>query len=274
MKLGKYILGLALVAIALTSCDKDNVGPIYNSPGKPNLSFQSNSIYRETEGDALTVPVVVERAYSTEAYTTSVTFTTTNDKAELRDNSIVFGSKEDRDTLYIDATNLDWGDECVCTLTLPDVDVQGASEFATPIHKVIVTIKKPALVPAGTCTITDYTWFEDPVTVADVPIINVEGTNKYRIISPLYYLYYGLEDDPDMSNFQFNLQSDGNVTVDDGVNLNWWGYYGYYDATNYGGYCYVVKDGNAYTVNQLLLYGGSSLYTGCIFTFVWDKPNP
>ena len=274
MKLGKYILGLALVAAGLTSCDTDNVGAIYDAPAMSNLSFQSKTITQETEGDALTVPVVITRTYSTDSYSTTVNVNMTNDKAKLRSNQVSFGPKEQSDTLYIDATNLDWGDECVCTLSLPDVDVQGASPFATPIHQVVVTIKKPALVSAGTCTITDYTWFEEPVTVENVPIINVEGTNKYRIVSPLYYLYNGILDDPDTSNFEFTLNKDGKISIEDGLNLNWWGYYGYFNAASYSGYCFVeYGEGNTYTVNQLLYYAaGGNLYIGCVFTFVWDKP--
>ena len=275
MKLGKYILGLALVALAFTSCDQENEGAIYDAPAMPNLSFTTASLYGETEGDELTIPVTITRTYSTEPYTTTVNMTTTNSKAKLRSNQVSFGAKETSATVYVDATNLDWGDECVCTLTLPDVDVQGANPFDSPIHQMTVTIKKPALVAAGTCTFIDYTWGDDdgnPVGAENVPIINVEGTNKYRIISPLYYCYKDMMPDPDMSYFQFNLQSDGSVTVDDGLNLDWWGYVGYYDATNYGGYCYVERDGNQYTVNELLLYGGSSLYTGGMFVFIWDKP--
>ena len=274
MKLGKYILGLALVAAGLTSCDQENVGAVYDSPAMPNMTFLTNSVYGETEGETLTLPVVVKRTYSVDPYTTTVTMTSNTDKVKLRTNQISFGSKEEYDTLYVDATNLDWGDECVCTLKLAAADIESASEFAEPIHEVTVTMKKPALLPAGTCTFIDYTWGDadgNPVSVENVPIINVEGTNKYRIISPLYYCYYGLEPDPDTSYFQFNLLSDGTVTVDDGLNLDWWGYVGYYNAASYGAYCYVERDGNQYTVNELLLYGGSSLYTGGMFVFIWDK---
>ncbi len=40
MKLGKYILGLAVVAAGLTSCDTDNVGAIYDHPAMPNISLR------------------------------------------------------------------------------------------------------------------------------------------------------------------------------------------------------------------------------------------
>ena len=129
---------------------------------------------------------------------------------------------------------------------------------------------EPSMTPVGSCTITDYTWFDTPTVAENVPIMNVAGTNIYRIVSPLYYLYDGKEDDPDRSDFEFNLEDDGTITVSNGTNLNWWGYWGYYNADKYGNYCYVERDGNSYTVNQLLSYN-DNLYVGCVFTFVWDK---
>ena len=129
---------------------------------------------------------------------------------------------------------------------------------------------EPSMTPVGSCTITDYTWFDTPTVAENVPIMNVAGTNIYHIVSPLFYLYDGKEDDPDRSDFEFSLEDDGTITVANGTNLNWWGYMGYYDADKYGGYCYVERDGNSYTVNQLLIYN-DNLYVGCVFSFVWDK---
>ena len=128
----------------------------------------------------------------------------------------------------------------------------------------------PSMVPAGSCTITDYTWNDDPTVAEGVPVMSVAGTNKYHIVSPLFYLYNGKEDDPDRSDFEFNMEDDGTITVSNGTNLNWWGYMGYYDADKYGNYSYVECDGNSYTVNQLLSYNGN-LYVDCVFSFVWDK---
>ena len=78
MKLGKYILGLAVVAAGLTSCDTDNVGAIYDHPAMPNISFTSKTINQETEDEAITIPVTITRTYSTDAYSTTVTATTTS----------------------------------------------------------------------------------------------------------------------------------------------------------------------------------------------------
>lgn len=270
MKLGKYILGLAVVAAGLTSCDTDNVGAIYDHPAMANISFTRATINQETEDDAITVPVTLTRTHSTEAYSTTVNATTSGENIKLQSNTVNFAAGEETATIYVIAENLDWGDRRSCTITLNDADVKTASPFDNPIHEVVVNINKPKLLPAGTCTITDFTWYEEPMVAENVPIINVEGTNKYRIISPLYYLYNGYEEDIDMSNFQFNLLSNGAVTVDDGTPLNYWGYHAYF-SSDYSGYCYVSNSGNAYDVNFLLL-NGSDLYTGGRFIFVWDRP--
>ncbi len=279
MKLGKYILGLALVAAGLTSCDQDNVGATFNGPAMPNISFASEVVNGETEDESLIVPVVISRTYSTEDYTTTVTMTDATPNISLMSNEVIFPAGVEKDTLYVEATNLDWGDVETCTLKLVEADVNSANKFDSPIQEVTVSIKKPKLLPAGTCTFTDYTWGDDdgnPMTAYEVPIINIEGSNRYRIISPLYYVY---KDDPvngptvDKSNFEFHLLDDGGAKVDDGIYFDYWGYLAYYDATNYGGYCFVGNDGDTYDVNFLLL-SGTSLYTGGRFVFVWDKPEP
>jgi hypothetical protein len=274
MKLGKYILGLALVAVGLTSCDKDNVGAIYDGPAMANISFVRNAINAETEDESIIVPVVLTRTYSTEAYRTTVTISNATPDISLLSNEVVFPAGVEYDTLYVEATNLDWGDLDSCKLNLTEADINTANKFDKPNHVVTIKIKKPRLIPAGTCTFTDYTWGDadgNPVTAYDVPIINVEGSDRYRIISPLYYAYKDIEDGADMSNFEFHLLEDGGAKVDNGTPLNFWGYLAYFDSTNYGGYCFVGNDGNTYDVNFLLL-SGSNLYTGGHFVFVWDKP--
>ena len=277
MKLGKYILGLALVATGLTSCDQENEGPIYDGPAMANISFVNQVINQETEEESLVVPVVLSRTYSTEAYSTTVTMTDATDNIKLQSNQVNFAAGEETATIYVEATDLDWGDLESCKINLGESDVNSANPFDAPIHVVTINVKKPKLLDAGTCTFTDYTWGDDngdPMTAYEVPIINIEGSDRYRIISPLYYVY---KDDPvygptvDMSNFEFHLLEDGGAKVDNGTPLNYWGYLAYYDATNYGGYCFVGNDGNTYDVNFLLLQG-SSLYTGGHFVFVWDKP--
>ena len=277
MKLGKYILGLALIAAGLTSCDQENEGPIYEGPAMPNISFVKSAINAETEETSIVVPVQLSRTYSTDAYTTTVTMTDATDNIKLASNQVSFAAGEEIATVYVEATDLDWGDVETCKLRLGEADVNSANPFDEPNHVVTINVKKPRLLDAGTCTFTDYTWGDDdgnPMTAYEVPIINIEGSDRYRIISPLYYVY---KDDPtygptvDTSNFEFHLLDDGGAKVDNGTPLNYWGYLAYFDSTNYGGYCFVGNDGNTYDVNFLLL-AGSSLYTGGHFVFVWDKP--
>ena len=277
MKLGKYILGLALIAAGLTSCDQENEGPIYEGSAMPNISFVSRAFNAETEDNSIVVPVQLSRTYSTDAYPTTVTMTDATENIKLTSNQVVFAAGEETATIYVEVTDLDWGDLESCKLNLGEADVNSANPFDNPIHVATVSVKKPRLLDAGTCTFTDYTWGDDdgnPMTAYEVPIINIEGSDRYRIISPLYYVY---KDDPtygptvDTSNFEFHLLDDGGAKVDNGTPLNYWGYLAYFDSTNYGGYCFVGNDGNTYDVNFLLL-AGSSLYTGGHFVFVWDKP--
>ena len=278
MKLGKYILGLALVAAGLTSCDQDNVGAIFDGPAMANISFAKEVVNAETEDESIIVPVVISRTYSNEDYTTTVTISDATPNISLMSNEVIFPAGVETDTLYVEATDLDWGDVETCTLKLVEADVNTANKFDTPIQEVTVSVKKPRLLPAGTCTFKDYTCemfgLEAPIVAENVPIIHVEGSDKYRIIEPLTRVFEQIEDPCDPYNFEFHLAADGSATVDNGVkDLNYWGYSVYYDAKNYSSYCFVANDGNTYDVN-FLLYDGSGLYSGGRFVFVWDKPEP
>ena len=92
----------------------------------------------------------------------------------------------------------------------------------------------------------------------------------YRIVSPLYYTYNGIEANPDTSHFYFNLLDNGTVTVDDGNSLNYWGLMAYFNSISYGDYCFVANYGNTYDVN-FLLRKFNSLYVGGRFVFTWNR---
>ena len=124
-------------------------------------------------------------------------------------------------------------------------------------------------VPAGTCSIFDKTWNEGGQHAEGVPIEHLKGTNQYRIVSPLVYLYDGVEDNPDDKDFLFMIDEDGEMTVKDGLYMDWWGSQMYY-TSDFPQYCYVEKDGNTYKVNFLLVKG-ASLYLGGYFEFTWDR---
>jgi formylglycine-generating enzyme required for sulfatase activity len=116
-------------------------------------------------------------------------------------------------------------------------------------------------VPVGTCTFTDHTW-EDGYTSLCI-VEKLVGTNTYRIVSPLAYTYDNNYEGGigDTTCWQFMLNANGSMSVPNGTSLNYWGYHAYYDATNYGAYCYVTKNNNTYDV-YFLLEKDNNLYIG------------
>ena len=271
MKLAKYILGLALVAgsLALTSCDQENEGAIYE-PTVQNITFMTEAQSTTTAESSVTIPVAVSRAMTNGTYTANVTMTDASEGMNLKSQQVTFADGEGMAYAYVELPNMVKGTTYTCTLNLSDADKATKNEdFGEQLTSSTITVVCDYnWVSAGTAEVTDLTWYEDPVT-ATVPVINGEGSNVYRLVSPLYYLYNGLEAGPDTSDFQFYLNPDGSISVDEGAGLNWWGYRFYYTSA-YPDYCFIAKDGNTYDVNFLLL-NGSSLYTGGEFLFTWNR---
>ena len=229
---------MALVAAGLTSCDQDNEGAIYE-PTQANISFIQAEQSTITKEASIEVPVAISRA-------------TTN--GEGLAYAIVMVS------------NMEPGAKYEGTLTLSSNDVATENtEFGEAIHETTVTVQCDYnWIDAGMAHFVDYNW-EDGWE-ADVPVINAERTNIYRIMNPLDVIY----GDANGTYFEFYRNDDGTISVPEGYwNLNYWGYKCYYDTANYGAYCYIEKDGNTYGVNHLLVYG-SSLYIG-YFEFTYPK---
>ena len=273
MKLAKYILGLALVAgsFALTSCDQENEGAIYE-PTVQNIMFMTPAQSTTTAESSITIPVAISRAMTNGSYTANIEMAAgASQGMKLKSQQVTFADGEGMAYAYVEVADMAKGTTYTCTLNLSDADkATKNTEFGEQLASTEVSVLCDYnWVDAGTALVTDLTWYEDPVT-GEVPVINAEGTNIYHLVAPLYYLYDGLEDGPDTSDFQFYLNPDGSITIDEGTNLNWWGYKGYYDSVNYGAYCFIDQDGNTYDVNFLLL-NGTSLYTGGEFMFTWSK---
>jgi len=284
MKLGKYILGLALVAVGLTSCDQDNVGAIYEpSLGQDHITFITEKQSVTTEETSIEVPVAIGRSITKGDYTTTVTLTDASDGLKLKNGQsseeVTFKNGEGLAYVTVVVEGMEKGKTYTGTLNLP-FEVTATAD-TTLNNKQIVEEEVSVMcdynwLSAGTCTFMDHTGsmfgLDDPMTAEKVDVQNAEGTNIYRIVEPLTRIYEQIDDPCDPTNFMFHLADDGNITVDDGTNLDWWGYLGYFDQ-RYAGYCNVVRDGNTYTVNQLLLdQETGDLYTGCSFTFIWNKP--
>ena len=113
MKLGKYILGLAIVAagLSLTSCDQENEGAIFEGPAMANVSFAKAAVNAETEETTITIPVVVTRTYSAEAYTANIVLA--EGKAEnvkLKNNQVTFAAGEQSASTELEITDIQEGD--------------------------------------------------------------------------------------------------------------------------------------------------------------------
>lgn len=274
MKLGKYILGLALIAVGLTSCDKDNIGAIYE-PTVQNVSFLGAAQSAKTDQGTLEVPVAIGRAMTDDAYTATVSLANASEGVSLKSNQVTFAPGEGIAYATVVFSNMEPGTQYTCDVVLSETDKGTAN---TDFGQQVTTTKVAVMcdynwISAGTCTFTDYTWGDEegnPVTAEGVPVQNAEGTNLYRIVSPLYYVYKDIESSYDMSDFEFTLNSDNSISVEEGSWLNFWGYWAYYYPSVYGGYCYIEQAGNTYGVNFLLL-NGEDLYTGGYFEFTWNR---
>ena len=155
-----------------------------------------------------------------------------------------------------------------CVLRLSDADIATAIPGQPQITSTTVTVNGllgDGWNDAGTCPFTDYTW-EDGYFATNVPILNQEGTNKYCIVSPLEQVYPGGND---KGQWFFYLNDDGSISPEEGISLNYWGYYAYYDSS-YPDYCYVTQDSNTYDVHFLLTNSGN-YYQGGRFVFTWDR---
>ena len=259
---------MALIAAGLTSCDQDNVGAIYE-PTQANISFVQAEQSTITKDAMIEVPVAISRAMTNGSYTANVTLDDATAGMSLKSSQVTFADGEGLAYAVVVVSNMEPGELYTGTLNLSSADVATENtQFGETIHSATVSVQCDYnWVDAGMCHFVDYNW-EDGWE-ADVPVVNAERTNIYRIMDPLGIIY-AETDGANGTYFEFTLNDDGSITVPEGYwNLNYWGYKCYYDTTNYGGYCYIEQDGNTYGVNHLLVYG-TSLYIG-YFEFTYSK---
>ena len=216
------------------------------------------------------VTVTLTRAVSTYDYRAHLTICNQTDPDDIRyyDEDIIFYAGENTATATIYTSYMQIGDTYSCVLTLSDADIATANpSLGEQITSTTVTIEvNSEWEPAGTCTFIDYNW-ENGYSADNIPVQKLIGsTNQYRIKDPLYAIY-GTANGTD---FEFQLNDDGSITVPEGYwTLNYWGYECYYDSTNYGDYCYIEQDGNTYHVHHILVYGNSRYIAR--FSFIWDR---
>jgi hypothetical protein len=273
----KYILGFALLAgFVLTSCDTKNEGALYSSSFQ-NVSFEIKEANQILTQDAtLSIPVRLIRANTADAYTAHYTLISANDGifTDANGGQVTFESGKAEAVVVINAANMVKGNEYTAKLKLSDADVaQADTTTNTAIAETTISIMCDYnWVNAGTCTFIDFNFADDEEKGAkaeNVSILNGEGSNVYRIVSPLYKVYKSNSFETSAPNIDFYLNADGTITFPEGSSCNMAGYYLYWDTKNYSSYCFVEQNGNDYTVNHMLRQG-TSLYLGK-FQFIWKK---
>ena len=180
MKLGKYILGLALVAAGLTSCDQDNVGAIYE-PTAANISFITDAQSALTQESNLTVPVAIGRATTNGTYTANVTMTDASEGITLKSQQVTFADGEGMAYAVLEFANMEKGVEYTCNLTLSDADKSTANkDFGEQVSTTAVSVMCDYnWISMGNGFYSSPEWWEEEFYV---PIRHAEGTNIYRMM--------------------------------------------------------------------------------------------
>ena len=127
MKLGKYILGLAIVAAGLTSCDTDNIGAIYE-PKVDNISFMVEEQSTLTKEANIEVPVAITRAKTNSAYTANVTLSDQSEGMTLKSNQVTFAQGEGIAYATVVVSNMQPGTLYKGTVTLSSTDAATVNE--------------------------------------------------------------------------------------------------------------------------------------------------
>ena len=233
MKLGKYILGLALIAAGLTSCDQENIGAIYE-PTKANVSFIVGEQNATTEESNLTVPVAIGRAITDGSYTANVTITDATEGVTLKSNQVTFAPGEGMAYAIVEIANMQKGTNYSCTLNLSDAEKQTANtDFGTQLTTTKVNVMCDYnWINMGNGFYSSPEWWEEEF---DVPIQHAEGTNIYRMIGLFqsgYDIQFTIEGDkvyvtPQPSWYH---SSYGDIYLVGDANDNADGYAGPYDA--------------------------------------------
>lgn len=201
MKLGKYILGLALIAVGLTSCDQDNVAAIYE-PTMANISFMNAESSTVTKDFSVTIPVALSRAITNGDYTANVTLTDAPANVSLKSQQVTFANGEGIAYAYVEFKDMEPGETYTCTVNLSAADAQTANtEFGEQLTKSTVSVQCDFnWEELGNGFYSSPEWWEEEFYV---PVIHAKGTNIYRMIGLFQDGY----------DIQFTINADNTVTV-------------------------------------------------------------
>ena len=239
-----------------------------------NITFMQASQQATTDAASTTVKVPVKRSRTVNPTNINVIVETDQlSNIPLQSATASFSVGQSIAYIEVPFVNMEIGQTYSCTLMLSNVEGTANPDLGEQIVQTTVSVTREGWATVGTVTMTDETW-EDPAVTGVVLVQHVAGSNRYRLVSPLYVLYNGIEDDPDQSNFEFLMDDNLNMTIEDGLYVNYWGYQMNYDSTSYPSYCYVDRSGDTYTVNFVLkdTQTGAN-YRGGLWTltFNWSK---
>ncbi len=287
MKINKLFLGLAVAFMGvLTSCNSDVEGAFYpNAEIFDNVSFTSDeSAEITTDEETVTVDVIVNRAKKKGALTAHYTTEASEDGIFTDDGNgvIEFADGQATAVIKVTASNMAKGADYIYTLKLSDDEIlERDTVLENQISQTTVIVHSDYnWLDAGYCTFIDYTFAEGETgeLAKEVPILNAEGTNLYRIIHPWAAVYGEGVDDTNVE-FTYN-EGDGSIGL-----VHSGGYvaevalggsvYDFMWVDKYvGSYCKIQYSGNIYMASMLGLVDGDGYYTGFSFAFQWVKGWP
>ena len=242
-----------------------------------NITFLQAQQQVTVNSSSATVPVAIKRGNTQGTYTAHLTVDCDNVSiVPLQLEDVTFADGQSIAYINVPFQQMELRQSYSCTISLSPEDAATANpEYGEQITSTTLTVTYDYnWVYAGTATMTDETFYSGAVTGV-VTVQRAVGTNRYRLLSPYYVLYSPYDSDCDRSNFEF-LYENGEMTIETGYYLTYWGYQMYYNSA-YDSYCYVNHDGNTYDVNFLLYsLDEDQLYLGGLFhlTFNWGAKAP
>lgn len=281
MKITKYLFGFALLSLAMTSCDQENEGAIYESAFN-NVTWEQKAVSTITAEDEIVVPVMITRNHKNGALT--VNYTAKASDADVlsddRNGQVTFADGEASAFVNVKAKNLQKGETYTYSMTLDNAIVADAdTNFNTVAQTVTVTI------------VSDYTWVDAGTAIfidgvetdgaeCEVQVLQAkESTNPliFRLHEPYQTLFDGTDDAvyfKDDGDFEFSLTPNGDpISLKSGniIESGYGAYVFYYDTVDWGNYCYFEREDNHYYVRGLLLVDGAVKYLAP-FEFIYDLP--
>lgn len=268
----KYIM-LAFVAVSaaatLQSCSDDDstytAGP--QSEGAYLYADFSSKTY--LPADEQTFTIQVGRTTTSGSQTISL-----NCEGEefTAPTSVTF--KDGESTVSVPVSfNLEIGSSATAVFTIPTSE---SSVYGDDTLSVSVS-RDYTWESAGTAEFVDgfYSGLTATVAVEKAK----EGDHLYKFVSPMTTLFRqnGEATLPGALDFQFTMDDEGNVSIDEGQyplesGTSLIGYYMYYVPSSYPSYCNISNDGGDIVINSLWT-DGTSLYTG-YWEFVWTEGYP